>query len=157
MSRQQKMFLAVLVCVAVAFGLSLMLGGGQGDAVRSPSWLEWAEGLLVDQSALSMRQTSAPCKKGEVYLLFEGETCRVEIGASEVPVRKALLRLDEGARVAIELRQKGTIPQRQELSPKGDTLDLSIFEKRTELVLRCLVGAGDQGRRRCELSVMPPP
>lgn len=156
MSRQQKTFLAVLVCIAVAFGLTLMLGGGPDGAVRNPAWLEWMQGLLVDQSTLSIRQTSAPCKKGEVFLLFEGETCQVDIGDSEVPVRKALLKLDEGAQILFELKQGGSIPQRQRLGPKGSAAEISVFEKPSELLLRCLVGGGNEGRRRCQLSVGPP-
>ena len=157
MSRQQKTFLALLACVAIAFGLTLLLGRGSDGGVRSPPWLAWVGEQLLDSGSLSMRQTSAPCKKGEVFLLFEGEVCTVDIGASKVPVRKAQLRLDEGARVVFELTQKGTIPQRRELRAGGEPVALQVFDKPAQVLLRCLAGGGEQGRRRCELSITPLP
>lgn len=145
------MFLALLVVLALAYFGVLSMGGNGGQGTRSPKWLERLGDAMMTANALSMRQTSAPCKKGEVYLLFEGETCRVDIPAGDGAVRSGRLQLDLGRRLAIEMEQPGSVPQRQELRAGGDPVKLQVFDKGADLELRCIQGGGDRGRKRCEV------
>lgn len=148
MDSRQKKFVALLVIIGLAYAALLWAGGRDaGDpSAEPPPWVEWLEGMLVEETPLAIEDMAGPCKKGDAFRVPHGRSCRIEVPPTQAAVRNGGLRLEEGRKAVLVLEQPATGTERHTLTPDL-AVDLKVFDKGATITIDC----EDGSRRGCVL------
>lgn len=141
-----KLFIVVLVLLALLFALGMAWGLRGRDQEASESWTATLQDLFPGPARLRPQTVSAACRRGSQFVVGPGATCVAQVRGDRAPVRRARLRLVKGLRATAEWRPAGeaaTFPGRLVLAP-GATKDVTIQDSGGALLLVCVsAGSGD--------------
>jgi hypothetical protein len=147
-----KVFIIVLVAVALLFALVVVAGAGRRrdtSADTERGTLARLLKKLYREERVSPSEVNAECSAGGALVLKAGSSCAASVAKSEKRVRTAVFRLAEGVEAKVVFTPAPnddlSVPLRATLKAGGET-KVQVMPEGGTLQLVCVGGSGSPAR-----------